>query len=157
MAEYYKVSPDLGAKLASRFLQIPDDYTNTKSGKRFTETFVVDDVEFTKEDDHELLRVGLRVPLANGSVNGGRQISEFFRFYWQAAESGKPENRAMQTQINYQNFNQLTQALGVDGFPSPGELRKDEVQGLQVQANVTIGPDKDGETRQRLSGWKAAS
>jgi hypothetical protein len=159
IVDYYRISPALGAKLSSRHLTPPSDAIVLKNGmKRWTEEITVDDVEFTKDEGEgkENLRVGFRVKAGSGGLNDGRQFSEFFNFYWNAVETGKPENRAQQTTISYQSFSAMCKAFGMDGYPSPGELRSVDVQGLSVVVDVNVGPDKDGTPRQRLSNWRAS-
>ena len=157
--DYYRIRPELARKLANPFLEAPADAVDTKKGgKKWQETLVVQDVEFWKDEDdesHERLQIQFQIPSDVETVNQGRMVSAFMHFYWTAVEEGKPENRAMQTQISYREFCALLGALGETEYKSPGEIRTVDYQGMRVVADVVVEKDKEGRDRQNVGGYKA--
>lgn len=159
----YQVPANLGARLASPFLVPPADGAETlrrQEGHRWREKFVIESYEFSVDPSdplqHEKVKVQLKVSQnSDFDENKGRIVTHFLDFYWKAAETGQPENRSKQTQISYQNFVTLTQAMGYTGFPSPSEIDPSDVRGMNVSAVVTVAKDKTGTMRQRLDGWLA--
>lgn len=158
----YSVPANLGARLASPFLVPPENGAETLrkvEGKRWREKLVLENYEFKTDPadpTHESVKVQFKVSMnSDFDENRGRIVTHFLDFYWKAAETGTPDNRAKQTQISYQNFVGLVTAMGYSGFPSPGEIDPSDVQGMNLSAVVTVAKDKTGTFRQRLDGWQA--
>lgn len=161
MSKYYVVSESLAGEMGSQFLTPPGYAVSTKWGDRWDTQATIEDLIYAQDETNpkvETLRIMFRVP-ADAESNQGRGFSEFFNFHWDAVEEGQPKNMVTRTQISYKNLVKLVQAAGMqDGPVSPGAVAEmaDDLRGLTLNVQVTVGPDKTGIQRQSLGMWRAA-
>jgi len=149
------ISPDVIKSFKmGQFLDAPDSAkTSIKNGeevKTWREVFVVRDVRAGETDDGEFVSFDLTVPSDVISTNQGRTAQLYLGF---------PEDQtSTRFRIAGQQLFELFKVVGyspvIDGGFKLSAIDKDALRNMRFNAQVKLGPDKDGVIRQNLGYFR---
>lgn len=161
--ENFKLSNKLKDAILNPYWTPPAYAKTPKGGEKgkhgiWEEPCIIEDFAHEKDESKgdEVVRIRVRVTNETETENQGKSHTEFMHFPAEAIAPNAPGNLVQQFSISYRNLIAAYHAAGGEGAPDPADIDPDSLRGSRVTVVARVAPDKKGETRMNVSGWKAS-